>query len=157
MTIVAAPDNEFQWFTAHLGHYSLTVIAVLSVFLVITRIIEGSEKIAKYVPIVGRALRARGERREQKAAERVTEAVIAQIEPPDYAAKVDRLEERIDALEQRDDVASAWRIFDSLWHEEDEMERIEKGHPIKPRLTYRDFAAKYYAGERYFNGVWTKI
>lgn len=153
-----APDSEFQWLTSHLSHGQVLIVGcILGGLFVFTRIVEGSEKIAKYVPLVGKKLRERGEKREKNRADQMrtqAEAVISEMEPPDYGDKIATLEGRIEVLEQRDDVTHDFHVYDESWHREDELERTESGLPIRHRLTFRDFAAKWYAGMRFHNGLW---
>lgn len=164
--MIVAEGSEFEWLASHLPHSSVWVIFIVVGVFALGRVVEGSEKIAKYIPLVGKKLHARHAKKEEsrrKLAREEAEAAIAELEPPDYAHRVDhleqsnaKLEERLDVLEQKDDLAHAWRVFDALWHEEDELERVENGQAIKPRLTFREFAARYYAGERFRNGKWIK-
>lgn len=153
----AVPDSEFQWASIHFGHYGMYLAVFFTVLFIFTRVIEGSEKLAKYIPLVGKRLRERGRRKEEASADRVAEKVMERIDPPDVSHRIIALEERLDVLEQKDDVSHAWRTYDSAWHCEDELERTESGLAIKPRLTFRDFAQKYYSGLRYINGSWKKL
>lgn len=164
--MILAEGSEFEWLASHLPNGGVWIVIILAALFFASRVIDGSEKIAKYIPLVGKKIHARSERKKEarrKLAREEAEAAIAELEPPDYAHRVEhleqsnaKLEERLDLLEQKDDVAHEWRCVDEIWHRDDELERAENGHPIKPRITFREFAARWYAGERYRNGMWVK-
>ncbi len=159
--ILASSDPTsvvYDWIGHHLSPNQFLILAAVGCGLyALIKVVEGSEKLAKFVPLIGRKMRQRAEEkieaRKEFTRDQVKE-VIAELEPPNYAEKVDKLEQRIDVLEQKDDVAHAWHVYDEAWHRDDELERTENDLPIKPRLTFRDFAAKWYSGFRWRNGTW---
>ena len=139
--------SDLEWLASHLSRWELgTLVVFVVVTYVLAKLSEAHESVAKMVPVIGRRVRARAERRadERKALIRAeAKQIVDEMEPPDYAGEMQSLRDRMDELETKDEIQRQYLIYDEGWHFQDALARAEQGLPVPARIPFREFDTKY--------------
>jgi hypothetical protein len=139
------------------------LIAVLAIvaWLSLPQLAERFAIIGKLSRPLSRRWREKAERLEtqRKAtvieeARRLAAAAMKEMTPPDVAEmerRMQRLDKRLETVQDAEDMLRAFVIYDELWHFRDDHDEARRGHRPVTRMAFDTFEAKWQDGWRPFD------
>lgn len=103
-----------------------------------------------------KAARLESERRQValEEAKKLAAAAMAEMTPPDVSrmeARLKKLDEQLDIVQDGENLLRAYVIYDELWHFHDDRNAARRGRPPTDRLTFDSFETKWRGGWRPFD------
>lgn len=161
INLAEAPSSDLISLVGMLGHSWLVwFMAVVLVWLVITRVSESYEGAAKVLGPLGRHLAERHRKRSEKYRRQVNDEakqlaleLVPKVIPADYEAvkvQLDNITARVTDLEVENSALRSFVIYDEGWHFTLLLTAARSGDSLDlpPRYTWLEFREKWRLGWR---------
>lgn len=130
-------------------NWAVIVVGLTTAALVLEKVAQSSDSIAKILGPVGRWTRRNFEKRSARHIKdvenelaRLALEVVNQITPADYAVVKTQLEhvvERLDALESENRLLRAFIVYDEKWHWHDNLRDVGDDRPSSDWMDFETF------------------
>lgn len=139
-----------------LENVPLFAATLIIVWLSLPQLAERFTLIGKLLKPLSRRWREKADRLEKQRremamaeAKKLAVAAMREMTPPD----VKKIQERLERVEDDEDMLRSFVIYDELWHFHDDHNEARRGRTPAQRLPFDTFEDKWRAGWRPFDGA----